>query len=319
MPSLRNRLTRGRVLVVASAGIAVVAALVLSTQANAITASPTHHTASHSVRVNPDARTGGVVPGGLTGAAARRQTGAAGTHFGQLQRQAAKATPADTLHEAWELIPRDVANGAIATQSVDPSIDVPSTGGDILYTPTLMPGRTSCIELTTIYWSDAAELGAWDWCADQPGFDKVVLLDSSFLSTYTTTVNGRSAYTARIVQTDASSNAWSVDLYNYGTGAFDTFYTSSGTTKLSGNDTGWDMWEIYTNVDPSTGNGYYCPAVSGHSFESSSIQFNIGGNWVATDSSNTDMYPSDRPDGAADFQCPSLTFSGDHSDWVVSG
>ena len=274
--------------------------------------------AGGATRVDPHARTGGVVPGGLTGAAARNHLGAANTRFGQLQRRRS-AEPADALHEAWELFPHEVANGAMATQSIDPSLDVPANGGDILYTPTLMPGRVSCVELTTIYWQDAAELGVWNWCGDTPGFDKVVGFDSSFVSTYTTSVHGRQAYTARITQTNATTNEWTVGLYNYTTSAFDTFFTSQGTTKLSGNDTGWDMWEIYTNVDPATGNGYYCPAVAGHGFESSDIQFNIGGSWQQASASNTTFYPSDSPNGAADFQCPSLSFGGNHADWTVTG
>lgn len=304
---------------IALAGVAVAALVAALGIAGPATADALHPTAGHHAQVDPDARTGGVVPGGLTGAAARDRLGSANTHFGQLQRRHAAARPADTLHEAWEDIPNDVANGAMATQSIDPNLDVPTTGDDTLYTPTLMPGRVSCIELTTIYWHDAAELGAWDWCADQPGFDRIVGFDSSFLSTYTATVNGRPSYTARIIQTDASTNAWSVDLYNYATGAFDTFYTSQGTTKLSGNDTGWDMWEIYTNVDPATGNGYYCPAVAGHSFESSGIQFNLGGSWQQASSSNATFSPSSRPDGGADFQCPSLSFGGGNGDWTVTG
>jgi hypothetical protein len=260
---------------------------------------------------------GGTVPG-LTGPAAARAVGAAGPRFGALQRdlaarlaagrQAGAAAPADTLHADWGIIPTTVAVGAQATQSVNPSLATSTSGGETLYTPTLMPGRTACIELSTIYWQGTVQVGAWDWCAASPGFAKVATVNSTFTGTYTTTVHGRPAYTAKVYQTNATSNSWTAYLYNQKTKVWDTFFTSTGTTKLSGNDFGWDIWEIYANTNPATGQAYYCADAKGTTWESSSVSFSYGaGSWTPATPATT--WLTETAPAGTDYRCPRLKFA----------
>jgi hypothetical protein len=262
------------------------------------------------------APTDGTVPG-LTGPAATRAVGAAGPRFGALQRDLAArlaagrtgtAAPADTLHADWGIIPDTVAVGAQATQSVNPSLATSTSGDETLYTPTLMPGRTACIELSTIYFSGQVQVGAWNWCAASPGFAKIATVNSTFTSTYTTTVHGRPAYTAKVYQTNATSNTWVAYLYNQQTKAWDTFFTSSGATRLSGNDFGWDIWEIYANTNPSTGQAYYCADAKGTTWESSNVQFSYSqGSWTPATPATT--WLTETAPAGADYRCPRLKFA----------
>ena len=61
------------------------------------------------------------------------------------------------------------------------------------------------MEMTTAYTSDGPILWAWDWCGGNAGIGKLVTIDEDFLNTYTTTVNGQTAYTTEVRQTDAST------------------------------------------------------------------------------------------------------------------
>jgi hypothetical protein len=267
--------------------------------------------AAHDPQAAADS--GHAVPG-RTGEAARRAAGAAGEHFGQL-RGGAKPLAAGSVHWSWGIFPKTTpALGVMATQSINPNLKLSSTGNDFLYTPTLMPGGTQCIEVTTIYDNGKVQVGAWNWCASSPSFEKVAAADSTFMSTYTTTVHHLPAYTIRNVQTDAATNTWTASLYNQKTKAWDTFFTSHGTSQRAGMDKGWDMWEIYANTDPSTGNAYYCSEAKGTTFESSNLQVSFtAGVWQSASSDTTEFLPSTNPSGAA-YLCPSLVFQPTASD-----
>jgi hypothetical protein len=263
--------------------------------------------ASPTATVDPNAAVGGTVPG-VTSPAAGAATEAAGAHFAEIQRQLTAAPDASsTLHAVWgTMVPTTSAFiGAMATQSVDANLKV--AANEFVYAPTLMPGTDSCIELTTIYSAGAAQLGAWDWCATAPSFVKVRTVDAAFLATYTATVHGRSAYTEKTVVTDEATNTWTTYLYNHATGNWDVFDSVSGPAALSNTTAGWDLFEIYTNTDPNSGNGYYCADSRGVSWESSGMQWSFtSGVWQKPDTSNSSLASPPTP---ASFRCPTLTFS----------
>ncbi|MFI1769952.1 hypothetical protein ACH41H_49480 [Streptomyces sp. NPDC020800] len=200
----------------------------------------------------------------------------------------------------------------MATQSLLPDTSV--GGGDYLYAPTAKAPGGSCIELTTAYSAKEPLLWAWDWCGSvSPG--KTVRVDSDFLTTYTTTVEGRPAYTFAEALTDARTNAWSVYLYNYARESWDTFYSSSGKDK-SNFDFGWDTYEVYTTTNPATGNGYICDATHGTTIESSGIRLYTSA-WVPA---TPEVAPlsSSPPSGAA-FRCPALRLGvrSPDDDWIA--
>jgi hypothetical protein len=265
----------------------------------------------------------GVEVPGLTGAAAQRSVSAAADRFRALTPQrvaAARAANAaapdavvqpDELHTAWGIFFRDTAgSGLQATHSV---YNLTTHGDDFLYAPTALPPGGACTEMTTAYTPSGPRLWAWDWCGGRDTVGKVVNIDSSFLNTYTTSLNGAPAYTMRETQTSTSNNAWTVYLFNYTTQAWDTFYATSGTKDIPGSS--WDFFEVYTTVDASTGAGYYCADGNGKAFEASGVQVTQNGAWTAANSSNSSL---DSPPSGSTFDCPSLRFSIVHANdhWV---
>ncbi|AHH96204.1 hypothetical protein GCM10010174_44060 [Kutzneria viridogrisea] len=265
----------------------------------------------------------GVVPG-LSGTDAVHAAGPAADNFLKLHRQrvadnaARKPQVAAQLHTFWGPEPKlGSGDGMVVTQSITPSLRL-SNSSDTVYAPTMKPTGHSCIEITTAYGlGDAGQLWAWDWCKSvSPA--KVVYLDSSFVSTYTTTVNGHPAYTVQEVQTNARQNTWTASLYNYKTSAWDVLFTQSGSDQSQLNE-GWDIFEIYATHNNSTGNAYYCSDARGAVFESSSIKLRSGGSWVPATSSNSPLSPTTNP-RPSDYDCSSLKFellnANDH--WRVT-
>jgi hypothetical protein len=254
--------------------------------------------------IEPGAPVGGVVPG-LTGAAAVQDAGAAVENFRRVtaDRIARRSTlAAAQLHTAWGTFFRDSASSGLqATHSV---LTITTHGNDFVYAPTALPPGGACTEMTTAYTSSGPKLWAWDWCGGRDTIGKIVNIDSSFLNTYTTTVNGVPAYTMQEVQTSASNNAWTVYLYNFTTRAWDTFYATSGTKDIPGSS--WDFFEIYTTINPATGAGYYCADAYGKAFEASSIQVSQNGAWTPANTANSSL---SNPPAGSTFDCPSLTFT----------
>jgi hypothetical protein len=162
--------------------------------------------------------------------------------------------------------------------------------------------------MTTAYTDTGPVLWAWNWCSGYNDVAKLVNIDSNFLSTYTTTLNGYAAYTMDVHKTNASNNQWTAYLFNYRNQAWDVFYTSSGKFDLEaeGYDWGWDIFEIYSTRDSSTGNAYYCASQNGRKFEAANIQTQVNGAWTAvTPSLSGSLYPR----SGSDFDCPSLKFT----------
>ncbi|WP_034263570.1 hypothetical protein [Actinospica robiniae] len=267
----------------------------------------------------------GVVPG-LTGPAAQRLVGPAATAFraehavasregSQAALAPAATSHATTIHNAWGIFPGSNADtGMMADQSIVPNLTL--SGQEFLYAPTLKAPDGSCAELTTAYTPSGAFLWAWDWCVAIDAA-KTVPLNASFVSTYTTTVNGHPAYTMYEAQSSAATNTWSIYLYNYTTHAYDLFYRQSGTDQ-SGAPEGWDVYEVYTTPATTGANGPYCSKIAGDTFESSHIQIYYSGAWHAATTSNAPgLQPI--PSGSA-LGCSSLKFSVPtaNSDWVVA-
>jgi hypothetical protein len=272
-----------------------------------------------------------VVPG-LTGPAAQNAAGVAADRFRQLtvartsaartsaarvgttQRYAAQAS---TLHTSWGLnLPSNVSKGLQATQSVVAGAAA-TTGGDFVYAPTAIPAGGACIEITTAYTPSGPDLWAWDWCGGRDGVGKLTAMNSAFLTTYTATVNGHPAYNLDEHQTDAASNTWTAYLYNFQTHAWDTFFTSSGTYDLPQYPFGWDMFEVYTTPNPTTGAGYYCKDMAGKIFESSGIKVLAGSSWTAAASGNS-SFDSVPPVPGGNLDCPALNLAIVHpnDDWT---
>lgn len=265
----------------------------------------------------------GIVPG-LTGAAAQRLVGPAAAAF-RAQHGAVPHIPATlahvvrpdatTIHNAWGVFPGSNADiGMMADQSIVPNLTL--SGQEFLYAPTLKAPDGSCAELTTAYTPNGAYLWAWDWCVAIDAA-KTVPLNSSFVSTYTTTVNGHTAYSMYEALSNASTNTWSIYLYNYSTHAWSLFYRQSGTDQ-SGAPEGWDVFEVYTTPSTTGANGPYCSEIAGRTFESSNIQLRYSGAWHAATTSNA---PGLQPIPAgSDLGCSSLRFSipNANSDWVVA-
>ncbi|MEU3786872.1 carbohydrate-binding protein [Streptomyces sp900129855] len=323
---------------VATAAAALIAtsslnpALAASTPSNADAPAATTAGIARPVGDDPASRgavapIAGVVPG-LTGPAARKAAGAAANRFRQLADERTRTTvrPAAhpragldaQLHANWGItMPNGASQGLQADQSVIPGAQ-PTSGDDYVYAPTAMPASGACIEMTTAYTPDGPLLWAWDWCGGRDGVGKVTRMDSAFLATYTTTVHGRPAYRLDEHRTSARTNTWTAYLFNYRTHTWDTFFTSSGSNDIPQYPFGWDMFEIYTSVNPSTGVGYYCRDMSGQTFESSSIQLLTGSTWTPATAGNSTP-DSDPPPPGGDFDCPSLTFALNHpnDDWTA--
>ncbi|MDT8914752.1 carbohydrate-binding protein [Amycolatopsis sp. PS_44_ISF1] len=265
---------------------------------------------------------GGVVPG-LTGAAAKAAAGPAADRFLQMRRtqahRAGTARPDAQQHTFWGPEPQlsTGADGLVVTHSVVPDLRI-SNSSDVVYAPTVKPTGHSCIEVVTAYGlGQAGQVWAWDWCRSvSPA--KVVPIDSSFLSRYTSTVDGHPAYTVQEVKTNSGSNGWTASLYNVKTGAWDTLFTQSGSDQ-SGLDEGWDIFELYSTVDPSTDEAYYCADARGKVFESSSLKLRVRGSWVAATPSNSPLRPTAHPNPGS-YDCSSLRFEvpAPNSNWRVS-
>jgi hypothetical protein len=303
----------------------------LATPALATTASPAAPVISPSLRaaIPPaDAPHSAVVVPGITGAAARENDPpmSAARRFaelssaGQASQQAGAAPRAGTVtpalsswsgafHGYWGIFPNQTIYGAQATQSLNPSLKAPTTGSQFIYAPTMDPSGIDTIEMSTIYDGGGNYIGAWDWGSSSPGFDKTAAINSSFLATYATEVSGRYFYSLQNVQTDATTNTWTAYLYNYTAKAWDTFYSSSDTGKLSNSGGGWNMDEVYTDYDSSTHEGDYCTSTYGDLFESTGLQYQLsaGGAWTAATTANSTpnlAYPR-----GADLGCANLDYA----------
>jgi hypothetical protein len=282
--------------------------------------------ASRAAIPRPNAPHSGKVVPGVTGAAARKQDPpiSASKRFSQLNaashaatvprpsvdggdaglRRSGDSTSAakpnalkawsGAFHGYWGTFPSQTIYGAQATQSLNPSIVAPTSGSQFIYSPTLDPSGIDTIEMSTIYDAGGNYVGAWDWGAAKPGFAKTAAINATFLATYTTLIGGRHFYTVQNVQTNATANTWTAYLFNYKTQSFDTFYTSSNTAKLSNSGGGWDMDEIYTDYNASTGEGDYCTLTKGDVFESTNLKYRLssGGAWTSATTANSSMSPA---------------------------
>lgn len=217
-------------------------------------------------------------------------------------------------HNFWGIFPQaGTHDGITATHSVDPSYRV-SNSQNFTYAPTTK-ALNSCMEVVTAYWSQGAEIWAWDWCGTS-GPAKTVKVDAAFLAKYTTTVNGITSYSVQLSKDATSGNAWSSFLYNYKTQAWESLFRSSGTDQSALNY-GWDIFEIYATVNPATGKGYYCTEARNTTFDSTDIKLRRGGAWqlaTPTDSPWTSTSPR-----GSDYLCPSLTFTraAQNHHWTV--
>jgi hypothetical protein len=257
-------------------------------------------------RRGAEAPVSGTVPG-LTGAAAARAAGGAATAFRRVvrARERAKAATPTYLHEGWGINPpSSLTDGMLATQSVVPGLT--TTGDDYLYAPTAMSPGYSCLELTTAYTPFGSVLWAWGWCGpDKPV--KLVRMNAKFVSTYTTQFLGQEVYSMAEMKTSPSTNGWTIFLYNYRYHHWNTFTTESGTDQISEFPFGWDMFEVYSTLDPVTGNGYYCGDSAGDIFLSTGVELRRGTSWVRATPALAPLQSAPPP--GSTFDCSKLQFS----------
>ncbi|MEU6148527.1 hypothetical protein ABZ816_00850 [Actinosynnema sp. NPDC047251] len=212
------------------------------------------------------------------------------------------------LHAAWGAFPNVNSDGAMATHTLNPGISIPPGNPDVVYAPTLDPSGKTCIEVTTFYWQGGNGVGAWDWCAAAPGFAAVAWIDATFLSKYSDTHLGPPAYTVKDVQTDPVTNSWTAYLFNYSTGYWDALFTSADPGKLTNPGGGWSMFEVYTEYNSATGEGYYCTETAGTLFAAAGISINVGGTWSLLTTTNSSVTPPGSVSSAS-LGCTGLSFS----------
>ncbi|MYW04165.1 carbohydrate-binding protein [Streptomyces sp. SID3343] len=217
-------------------------------------------------------------------------------------------------HNFWGVFPQPgTHDGITATHSVDPSYRV-ADSQNFTYAPTTK-AQNSCMEVVTAYWSQGAEIWAWDWCGTS-GPAKTLTVNADFLAKYTTTTNGITSYSVQLAKDPSAGNAWSSYLYNHRTQAWELLFRSSGTDQ-SQLAYGWDIFEIYATVNSATGKGYFCTEARNRAFDSADIKLRRNGAWqlaTPTDSPWTSTNPRGR-----DFLCPSLTFTraAQNHHWTV--
>lgn len=284
-------------------------------------------TVSTSATPDPNAPFSGKnVAGAVYGQAAVAAAGSLATDFVNSHQEMLSAlksqatTAAAQLHDWWGTFPDTGSGpGGMATQSIDPNFRL-SKAGDILYAPTMKPANGSCIEVVTVHNTGVPQIWAWDWCKKiAPGAE--VKVTSTFISTYTTTVNGRSAYTQKNVLTNKATNTWTSYLYNYSTKAWDKLFASSGTDQ-SGLSYGWDMFEFYSATNPSTGHTYVCDdiAKAGLVVQSTSVKIrSAAGSWSLANTSDSKWQPTAHPNPSS-YKCPAMVFTivANNYDWTVS-
>lgn len=330
-----------RVRAMAFASVSALALLALSALPAAGTTSAANAAAATDTMPSPDATHSQVAVPGITGAAINaRIPAAARSSFGKAQRQVAGqaggrqqtggtdagAAAATTLpssgHYGWGTHNDIWDIGGQATQEVDLNLQLPASDPDTIYAPTFVPAAISCIEMVTVYNNSGSYVAAYDWCANGGLglFAKLSTLSS--LSAYITqTWNGISnvpAYTVQDVQTDPSTNSWTAYLFNYQTHTFDPFWTSAGTDKYSQSGSRWEWFEVYWNLNPNTGQAYYCTDAAGAQWGTTALAYEPYQNfWEEATPSNShvDSVPSVDTSG-----CDSLNFQllTANDDWVVT-
>lgn len=182
----------------------------------------------------------------------------------------------DPTHNWWGVFPQPgTHDGITATHTVDPDYRV-SQADNFTYAPTTK-AQNSCMEVVTAYWNSGDEIWAWDWCG-AGGPAKTVTVDADFKAKYTQSSGSGLAYSVQLVRDDGPGNSWSSYLYNYRSAQWELLYRQSGQDQ-SGLDHGWDMFEIYASVNPSTGVGYYCTEARNSVFDSSAIELRSNGTW----------------------------------------
>ncbi|MEU4805348.1 hypothetical protein [Actinosynnema sp. NPDC023587] len=300
--------------------LAVGALLTAVTPASADAPGPSSTVDKSAKVARPDSPTSGRLVPALRGDAAREATGPLNEKFRKLgearhERRAGGPVGATSLppwsgalHAAWGAFPNVNSDGAMATHTLNPGISIPSGNPDVVYAPTLDPSGKTCIEVTTFYWQGGNGVGAWDWCAASPGFAAVAWIDAAFMSTYSDTHLGPPAYTVKDIQTDPVTNSWTAYLFNYSTGYWDALFTSADAGKLTNPGGGWSMFEVYTEYNSATGEGYYCTETAGTLFAAVGISINVGGTWSLLTTSNSSVTPPGSVSSAS-LGCTGLSFA----------
>ncbi|MFI6638526.1 carbohydrate-binding protein [Streptomyces sp. NPDC050504] len=296
----------------AALAIATAAALGALQSADPATARPaadTTTTPAAPAAVSPDAPHRGTValartPGHRTAHDAGRDRAVAALKEARATGHRTAPGVAAPTHNWWGVFPRSgTHDGITATHSVDPAYRV-ANSQNFTYAPTTK-AQNSCIEVVTAYWSAGAEIWAWDWCSDPGGPAKTLPVNADFRAKYTTTTDGLLTYGVQLSKDAGSGNSWSAYLYNQRSAQWELLYRQSGRDR-SALDHGWDIFEIYATVNPSTGTGHYCTEARNTVFDSRSIQLRANGSWQPATPADS-PWTSQNPNGR-DFLCPALKF-----------
>ncbi|POM23652.1 hypothetical protein BTM25_48120 [Actinomadura rubteroloni] len=269
----------------------------------------------------------GLTTGKMPASSARHFLDLKKPRFKNAKRRTAKTVAATetpwtgSWHMDWGVFPSVQVYGAAALQSVNPSIVLPAGHPDDIYAPTLLPANQSCIEMVTTYLAGRDSVSAWDWCRSSPGWSVGVTVDSAFTAKYTAMSAGHPVYAVQTLLTNAASNTWTSYLWNFTTSSWDTFYTSSGGTPFPATGGGWDMWEVYTDYDATTGQGAFCDDTRGAVWESSALAYStsVGAAPLTTASTANSTQPAvPGDDGGCDSPALTRQLVSANSQWRVT-
>jgi hypothetical protein len=228
-----------------------------------------------------------------------------------LRPSVATVTPKLKIHAFWAIWPRP-NTGVQADQRIWPILKI-SDVATVIYAPTLYPAGGACIESTTAYQPPPYGLQIWayNWCAHGQPNGKVgasVDVNDAFLAKYTRTSGHVRHYLVRIKQTDAATNEWTDYLYNFKAARWNVFFVSKGTADISEYD-GWDAYETYSKIDPTTDTSNMCADVHRvGAIVSNDLQVMNSGIWTFADAQNSFVAQE------GEFHCP-LDFAVPHANY----
>jgi hypothetical protein len=234
--------------------------------------------------------------------------------YGPSLRPTAAVTPRLKTHAFWAIWPNS-NTGIQARQRIWPFLNI-HNASTLIYAPTLYPAGGACIESTTAYQPKPFGLQIWayNWCTHgrpNGSIGASVDVNAAFLAKYTPATGGARHYLVRIKQTDVASNEWTDYLYNFETTSWDVFFVSKGTPDISESN-GWDAYETYSKVSPTTGISAMCAAVSRVGpIVSDDLEILNSGTWTLANVTNSFV----RLEG--NFYCP-LTFAVPHPNYEYS-
>jgi hypothetical protein len=207
-----------------------------------------------------------------------------------------------------------------ANHTIYPNVQLLSLD-DFLYAPTGM-APTGCIEVVTKYGYNAPpQVWAYDWCNNlnqEPG--KALDVNADFINKFVRRMpNGLTQYTAETILL-ADGKTWVAQIFDYGAKKwFPLLYSagkrSSDLDQFTSSHSGWDMFEVYSDLNGPGGVADICATLPGPIAASGiSISYDGGSQkaFKLVGGTNSSGLTFDQ------FHCPHLYFSSGNSyDWSM--